>query len=86
VNDMEVLQYRKVAQALVHSERRDEQALGVYLSGRQDKTSGAGRGASNRERAKQGHIYRVDPAILGQFRIDVTDPDWNQTFYPKANR
>jgi hypothetical protein len=59
---------------------------GVYLSGRQDKTSGAGRGASNRERAKQGHIYRVDPAILGQFRIDVTDPDWNQTFYPKANR
>jgi hypothetical protein len=36
--------------------------------------------------AKQGSIYRQDPALLGEFTIDVTSPDFHQVFVSRANR
>lgn len=35
--------------------------------------------------AKVGHIYRVDPGILGEFRISIEDLNFTIVFAPKAN-
>jgi hypothetical protein len=32
------------------------------------------------------HIYRVDPAILGEFRIRLEDADFDHMFVSRANR
>ena len=75
----------KTAQVLKQSAEPQLRAMGAYLWGLVDRSSVAGRGAGDRERAKQGNIYRKD-GILGRFRIDVTDPGFGELFYPRANR
>jgi hypothetical protein len=35
---------------------------------------------------KLGHIYRVDPSLLGEFRVSVSDPDFDHMFVSRANR
>jgi hypothetical protein len=60
-------------------------ALGAYIFGLIDKASAQGRGLSNRERAKICPIYRKDPAILGQFVVDVSKEEFNQVLVTKAN-
>jgi hypothetical protein len=61
-------------------------AISAYLLDLIDKSSASGKGPSQRKLAKQGDLYVRTPAILGKFRIDVTDPDFNQVFVSRANR
>ena len=63
-----------------------EHALGAYIFGLIDKANPAGEGYSKRKIAKQGHIVKTDPSITGQFRIDVTDPDFAAMFVSRASR
>ena len=72
--------------ALGNGKGRQEQALGAYLFDLIDKASATGKGWSKRKLAKQGDIYRCDPHILGEFRIDITSPDFAHIFVSRANR
>jgi hypothetical protein len=60
-------------------------ALGAYVFGLIDKASAQGRGLSQREKAKICPIYRRDPALLGQFEVDVTVPDFDHFLVSRAN-
>ena len=60
-------------------------ALGAFVFGLIDKASAQGRGLSSREKAKICTIYRRDPDILGKFRVDVTDKNFEHLLVTKAN-
>jgi hypothetical protein len=60
-------------------------AVGAFLFDLIDKASAAGSGFSKRKQAKQGSIFCSIPPLLGQFRIDVTHPDFSQIFTSRAN-
>jgi hypothetical protein len=62
-----------------------EQGLGAYILNLIDKANPSGVGLTKREAAKAGDIHRSDPEILGQFRMDVEDPDFDQMFASRAN-
>jgi len=76
----------KAAKQLNESRDGNEVALGAYIHGLIDKASASGQGYSKRKLAKQCHIYRHDPTILGSFRVDVTDPHFDHLFTSRANR
>jgi hypothetical protein len=78
---------RKAAQKLEKSDDNKEKALGAFLQGLIEKASASGQGFSQRKMAKQGHIYKKDPDILGQFRVDVASEDFDlHCFTSRANR
>lgn len=78
---------RKAAQQLELAKDSQERALGAYLQGLIEKASASGQGLSKRKVAKQGHIFKVDPAILGEFRVNVNHPDFEPAiFVSRANR
>ena len=78
---------RRAAQVLEQSENRQGKALGAYLQGLIEKASASGMGYSRRKLSKQGHIQLRDPDILGEFCIDVSDPDFERSvFVSRANR
>jgi hypothetical protein len=60
-------------------------ALGAFVFGLIDKASAQGKGLSARERAKISPIYRRDPAILGDFKVDVMSADFDHLLVTKAN-
>lgn len=61
------------------------QALAAYLGRKINKADSKAIGYTRRERLKQSTpIHRKDPPILGQFRIDVSDPDFDHLFSAKA--
>jgi hypothetical protein len=60
-------------------------ALGAYVFGLIDKASAQGRGLSQRERAKICPIYRKDPAMLGDFEVDVSVEDFDHFLVSRAN-
>jgi len=60
-------------------------ALGAFVFGLIDKASAQGKGLSTREKAKISPICRRDPSILGEFRVEVTHPDFNHLLVTKAN-
>lgn len=75
----------RASKALLQMKGR-EHALGAYIYSLIDKANPAGEGYTKRKLAKQGHIVKTDPPITGQFRIDVTDPDFEAMFTSRANR
>lgn len=76
----------RASKQLLDSKDPQEHALGAYIHSLIDKANPAGQGYSKRKVAKQCHIYRTDPAILGDFRIRVDDPDFRHIFVSRANR
>lgn len=60
-------------------------ALGAYVFGLIDKASAQGRGLSQRERAKICPIYRKDPALLGDFVVNVAGEDFDHLLVSRAN-
>jgi hypothetical protein len=76
----------RASKALMESKDPSEHALGAYIHSLIDKANPSGVGYSKRKMQKLGHIYRVDPAILGEFRIDVSNPDFDHMFVSRANR
>ena len=71
---------------LSESDDRRKKAIGAYLFDLIDKASASGQGFSRRKMAKQGNVFITTPAIFGEFRIDVTNPDFAQCFSSRANR
>lgn len=63
----------------------EETALGAYLYDLINKVSASGRGKSKRQLDKTSRcLVRNDPPICGQFRMDVSDPDFGHMFTSKA--
>lgn len=76
----------RASKALMDSRDAQAHALGAYIHSLIDKANPSGVGYSKRKVSKLGHIYRTDPAILGEFRIRVEDPDFDHMFVSRANR
>jgi hypothetical protein len=76
----------RAAKQLNESKDGNEAALGAFIHGLIDKASASGQGFSKRKLAKQCHIYRADPPILGEFRINIMDPHFDHLFTSRANR
>ncbi len=77
----------RASKALMESKDAHAHALGAYIHSLIDKANPSGMGYSKRKMQKQGHVYRVDSPILGDFRVKVTDPDFEKHwFVSRANR
>jgi hypothetical protein len=76
----------RASKQLMESKDAQEHALGAYIHSLIDKANPSGVGYSKRKMQKLGHIYRVDPALLGEFRIKVEDPEFEHMFVSRANR
>ena len=76
----------RASKQLMESKDAQEHALGAYIHSLIDKANPSGVGYSKRKVSKLGHIYRTDPALLGEFRIKVEDPDFDHMFVSRANR
>lgn len=77
----------RASKQLMESKNAHAHALGAYTHSLIDKASPSGTGYSKRKQQKQGHIYRSDSPILGEFRVKVTDPDFEKHwFVSRANR
>lgn len=76
----------RASKQLMESKNAQEHALGAYIHSLIDKANPSGVGYSKRKMQKLGHIYRVDPPLLGEFRISVSDPDFDHMFVSRANR
>lgn len=76
----------RASKALMESKDTQEHALGAYIHSLIDKANPSGVGYSKRKMQKLGHIYRVDPPLLGEFRVRVQDPDFEHMFVSRANR
>jgi len=74
------------SEVLTDSKDTTTNAAGAYVFGLIDKSSAAGQGFSRRKMAKQGDLYVQTPSILGDFRIDVSAPDFDHIFVSRANR
>jgi hypothetical protein len=68
------------------SDDRCKKAIGAYLFDMIDKASASGAGFSRRKMEKQGNIFLTTSSLFGDFRVDVTHPDWGQFFSSRANR
>lgn len=75
---------RILADKLVESQQAEEQALGSWLTVLVEKSSAGGTGYTSRQQAKFAPMYRKDSPILGEFRVDVTHPDFEELFSPHA--
>lgn len=75
----------RASKALLEMKGR-EHALGAYIYSLIDKANPSGQGYTKRKLAKQGHMVKTDPPITGQFRVAVTDPDFEALFTSRANR
>jgi hypothetical protein len=61
-------------------------ALGAYIFALIDKANPQGSGKSKREVDKTARaIVRCDPAIVGEFRINCNDPDFEHMFVSRAS-
>ncbi len=76
----------RAAKQLSESHDPRDMALAAFVHGLIDKASASGQGFSKRKLGKLCHVYRTDPPILGQFRVDVTDPNFHCLFTSRANR
>jgi DNA-directed RNA polymerase specialized sigma24 family protein len=81
----EVRRVMKAAcEKLKESKNQREIATGAYLSGLIERASNNKRRVARRKLARSSGITIKTPAILGQFRVDVTDPDFDQLFTPSG--
>lgn len=76
----------RASKKLMESKDPHEHALGAYVHSLIDKANPSGTGYSKRKVSKLGHIYRSDSPILGEFRVNVQDRDFDQWFVSRANR
>jgi hypothetical protein len=76
----------RASKNLVDSKNGQEAAVAAWMHSLIDKVSPTGVGYSKRKSAKMGHLYRSDPAILGQFRMNIQDPSFSHMFVSRANR
>jgi hypothetical protein len=76
----------RASKQLMESKDAHEHAIGAYIHSLIDKANPSGTGYSKRKVSKLGHIYRVDPPLLGEFRIKVESPDFDHMFVSRANR
>lgn len=74
------------ARVLSDSSDTRKRAIGAYVFDLIDKASASGQGFSRRKMAKQGDLYICTPPLLGDFRIDVSSPDFDHVFVSRANR
>lgn len=77
---------RKAVAELSSSRNSKEKALGAFIHGLIEKSSARGKGFSKRKLAKQGHIFLSDPPILGQFRVQIENSEFDQVFVSRANK
>jgi hypothetical protein len=61
-------------------------ALGAYVHGLIERSAIRGFGPSKTRVISRGHMYRRDPDILGCFDINLSDPDFADVLYPRANQ
>lgn len=61
-------------------------ALGAHLQGLIDKSSSLGHGPSKARMISRGHMFRKDPDILGEFEVNLLDPEFKDVLYPRANQ
>jgi hypothetical protein len=61
-------------------------ALGALMQGLIDRSSTNGHGPSKSRMLARGNLYRIDPEILGEFEIDLTDEGFSDVLYPRANQ
>jgi len=76
----------RASKQLMESKDPMEHALGAYIHSLIDKANPSGTGFSKRKVQKLGNIMRCDPLILGEFRIRITNPDFDHMFVSRANR
>jgi len=76
----------RASKALMDSKDGKEAATAAWVHSLIDKVSAVGVGFSKRKAQKMGHLYRSDPGILGQFRMDIEDPNFGHMFVSRANR
>lgn len=76
----------RASKQLMDAKEAQQHALGAYIHSLIDKANPSGVGYSKRKMQKLGHIYRVDPQLLGEFRIKVEDADFDHMFVSRANR
>jgi hypothetical protein len=61
-------------------------ALGALIQGLIDRSSTNGHGPSKSRMIARGNMYRSDPAILGEFEVNLLDPGFRDVLYPRANQ
>jgi len=76
----------RASKALMDSKDGKEAAVAAWLHSLIDKVSPVGTGFSKRKAQKMGHIYMKSSAVLGQFRVNIEDPDFSQWFVSRASR
>lgn len=77
---------RTVSERLLkESQPMEAQLLGSWIEKLIHKRDSSEARFTNRYLAKQANQYRKDAACLGQFRIDLSDPELGQLFSPHAN-
>lgn len=76
----------RASKALMDSKDGKEAAVAAWLHSLIDKVSPVGVGFSKRKSQKLGHLYRSDPALLGQFRMNIEDANFGHMFVSRANR
>ncbi len=76
----------RASKQLMESKDPMEHALGAFIHSLIDKANPSGTGFSKRKVQKLGNIYIQAPQILGEFRVKITDPDFDECFVSRANR
>jgi len=76
----------RAARTLMESRENKKAAIGAWVHSLIDKSNPVGSGYSKRKLMKEGHIFRQDSDILGQFVVPIENPDFDQVFVSRANR
>ena len=76
----------RAARTLLNSNDSREAAMAAWIHSLVDKSNPVGPGYSKRKLLKEGHIFKQDGELLGNFRVDIEDPEFDQLFVSRANR
>lgn len=76
---------REAANKMMESSDPEIGSIGAYLYGLVDRASTKGQGWDEKQLRKYADIYSLDSPILGAFRVDISDPNIEQLFMPRAN-
>jgi DNA-directed RNA polymerase specialized sigma24 family protein len=76
----------RAARSLMGSKDSREAALAAWIHSLVDKSNPVGPGYSKRKMQKEGHLYRRDPDVLGEFSVRIEDPAFDALFVSRANR
>lgn len=68
----------KAVNVLMDDQHEEHVAFGAYIHGLIDKASITGTGFSARKIQKHSHLHKADPNVVGAFRINVTDPSFDE--------